>query len=326
MLKYENMLKTLRHFTSEGIEIVEFSWNFKELSSNGTYWLEIKSSDRMAIADYMSSLITDQKALMYVNQPDKYSRILLVSDSLVMNLPVESSNEISETDYLTVFASKNILVTVLPEQNTILDDLAAEIHSNHYNFQLNLYLVLYFMISEILQKGIENSSLLRKRINALAIKLETAPDSLPLKEIIQCKREVGQIYSIIQEQYHILGFMPKLNWSKVEETNNVRDELKELFRGYDYLEKNMVRQEDKLESLHVQYQLMLHEKGNKRLNTLTIVQAIFVPLTLIAGIYGMNFSRMPELNWPSGYFLILGFMGLIVLFELWWFRKKGWFD
>jgi Mg2+ and Co2+ transporter CorA len=71
---------------------------------------------------------------------------------------------------------------------------------------------------------------------------------------------------------------------------------------------------------------MLHEKGNKRLNTLTIVQAIFVPLTLIAGIYGMNFSRMPELNWPSGYFLILGFMGILVLFELWWFKKRGWFD
>ena len=320
------MLKTLRHFTSEGIEIVEFSGNFKELSSNGTYWLEIKSSDRMAIADYMSSLITDQKALMYVNQPDKYSRILLISNSLVMNLPVTNTNEILETDYLTVFATNNIIITILPEQNSILEELAEVIQSNHFIFQLSLYLVLYFIISEILQNGIDNSFLLRKKVNTLAIKLEAAPDSLPLKEIIQCKREVGQVYSIIQDQYHVLGFMPKLNLIDFDETKNVREELNELFRGYDYLEKNMERQEDKLESLHVQYQLMLHEQGNKRLNTLTIVQAIFVPLTLIAGIYGMNFSRMPELNWPSGYFLILGFMGLIVLIELWWFRKKGWFD
>ena len=151
---------------------------------------------------------------------------------------------------------------------------------------------MYYIISEILQSGIDNSSLLRKQVNALAIKMETASESLPLKEIIQCKREVGQVYSIIQDQYHVLGFMPKLNLIDFDETKNVREELNELFRGYDYIEKNMERQEDKLESLHVQYQLMLHEQGNKRLNTLTIVQAIFVPLTLIAGIYGMNFPQI----------------------------------
>ena len=233
------MLKILRHITSEGIERVKFSGNFKELSSIGTYWLEIKSSDRLAIANYMSSLITDKKALLYVSQPDNYSRILLVSNSFIMNLPVTNANEIFEADYLTIFATDNIIITILPEQNSILEELAEEIESNHFNFQLNMYLVLYYIISEILQNGIENSSLLRKQANALAIKMETDPDSLQLKEIIQCKREVGQVYSIIQEQYHILGFMPKLKWSKVEETNNVRDELKELFRGYDYLEKNM---------------------------------------------------------------------------------------
>ena len=76
----------------------------------------------------------------------------------------------------------------------------------------------------------------------------------------------------------------------------------------------------------MQYQSMLQEKGNKRLNILTIIQAIFVPLTLIAGIYGMNFSKMPELQSPFGYFLVLGIMGLISLLELLWFKRRGWFD
>jgi magnesium transporter len=71
---------------------------------------------------------------------------------------------------------------------------------------------------------------------------------------------------------------------------------------------------------------MLQEKGNKRLNILTIVQAIFVPLTLIAGIYGMNFTNMPELNWTFSYFTVLGIMGLTILVELLWFKKRGWFD
>ncbi len=48
--------------------------------------------------------------------------------------------------------------------------------------------------------------------------------------------------------------------------------------------------------------------------------------TFISSIYGMNFINMPELNWTFSYFTIMGVMGLLVLVELWWFKRKGWFD
>jgi magnesium transporter len=78
--------------------------------------------------------------------------------------------------------------------------------------------------------------------------------------------------------------------------------------------------------MHTQYQLILQERGNKKLTTLTVVQAIFVPLTFIAGIYGMNFKNMQELQWSYGYSAVLIFMGLLTLFEIWWFKRNGWFD
>lgn len=57
---------------------------------------------------------------------------------------------------------------------------------------------------------------------------------------------------------------------------------------------------------------------------LTVVSAIILPLTLIAGIYGMNFEHMPELKWHIGYFGVLGIMGLIGLSLLWIFYRLGW--
>jgi len=68
------------------------------------------------------------------------------------------------------------------------------------------------------------------------------------------------------------------------------------------------------------------EKANKRLNFLTIIQAIFVPLTLMTGIYGMNFVNMPELNWHFGYFFLLGVLVLIASVFIRYFYKNGWFD
>lgn len=69
---------------------------------------------------------------------------------------------------------------------------------------------------------------------------------------------------------------------------------------------------------------------NNRLNevmkTLTILSVIFIPLTFLAGIYGMNFKNMPELETEYGYFIILGIMLITVGCTLFYFKKKKWFE
>ncbi len=82
----------------------------------------------------------------------------------------------------------------------------------------------------------------------------------------------------------------------------------------------------RLRDMNEHCQLAAQEKTNKRLSILTVIQAVFVPLTLIAGVYGMNFQYMPELQWSYGYWSILSLMGLIVIAEIWVFRRGGWFD
>lgn len=65
-------------------------------------------------------------------------------------------------------------------------------------------------------------------------------------------------------------------------------------------------------------------RSNQIMQTLTIIASIFIPLTFIAGIYGMNFERMPELSWALGYPLALLLMLSVALGLLWWFRRRGW--
>ena len=59
---------------------------------------------------------------------------------------------------------------------------------------------------------------------------------------------------------------------------------------------------------------------------LAIVAAIFLPLNLIVGIYGMNFENMPELKWPWGYFAVLGIIVGAVLIVIWRFWSAGWIN
>ena len=61
------------------------------------------------------------------------------------------------------------------------------------------------------------------------------------------------------------------------------------------------------------------------MKTLTILSIIFIPLTFLAGIYGMNFENIPELKYKYGYFILLGIMVVVTLGAVWYFKRKKWF-
>lgn len=74
------------------------------------------------------------------------------------------------------------------------------------------------------------------------------------------------------------------------------------------------------------YAASVGNRMNQVMKTLTILTSIFAPLTFIAGIYGMNFDKMPELHWRYGYMVVWVVMGLIALLQVGWLWRRGWFE
>jgi magnesium transporter len=81
---------------------------------------------------------------------------------------------------------------------------------------------------------------------------------------------------------------------------------------------------DMLSGLLDLYLSSLSNRMNEVMKVLTIIATIFIPLSFFAGVYGMNFEYMPELEWHYGYFAVLSAMSLIGLGMAIYFRKKGW--
>lgn len=82
---------------------------------------------------------------------------------------------------------------------------------------------------------------------------------------------------------------------------------------------------DQISALVPLHSAVTGTRMNEVMKTLTIIATIFIPLTFLAGIYGMNFVHMPELAWPWAYPTLLGLMGAIVVAMIAIFRKKRWF-
>ncbi len=82
---------------------------------------------------------------------------------------------------------------------------------------------------------------------------------------------------------------------------------------------------DMVSGMHDVYLSMMSNRMNEIMKVLTMFASIFIPLTFIAGIYGMNFRHMPELDWKLGYFAVLGVMAVLGLSMLAYFKRKKWF-
>ena len=68
----------------------------------------------------------------------------------------------------------------------------------------------------------------------------------------------------------------------------------------------------------------LNERMNRTMHVLTIVATLFIPLSFFAGVYGMNFDVIPELGWKYGYLAFWVICFVVIVFQLWMFRRRRW--
>lgn len=145
---------------------------------------------------------------------------------------------------------------------------------------------------------------LMKQVFALRARL------LKLRRTIVPMRDL--MYRVLNSQ-HMQG--------KGEHTAYFTDIYDHLLKLTDMLEADREMTADLRDS----YISLNSNRMNSIMKTLTVITTIFMPLTLIVGIYGMNFSYMPELSWKYGYFGVLLLMLLLSVAMVVWFMRRGWF-
>ena len=105
----------------------------------------------------------------------------------------------------------------------------------------------------------------------------------------------------------------------------VREKLRDIRDAQNHLAKNALRLVTRLSELLQHCQFVLQQQTDQRLRQLTVLSAIFMPLTLITGVYGMNFAYMPETGWRYGYYATLAGMVWLAIFLWITLKRKGWF-
>ncbi|CAF4639223.1 unnamed protein product, partial [Rotaria sp. Silwood1] len=133
------------------------------------------------------------------------------------------------------------------------------------------------------------------------------------------KRDILSLRSIISPFKEIIIKLQKEEETQImQESTNIY--LKDLFDHIVQANDSIDTYREMLSSFIDFYMILNSNHMNEIVKTLTIVTSIFIPLTFIVGVYGMNFENMPELRYKNGYFIVLGCMGMLVILMLSFFN------
>jgi len=307
------MEQYLHQINSNRISKINYSGDPNTINSENDHWLEVKMKSRQEVVNELKKFQYDGKILSQIEKPEGSNKMNIYSKSLVINLVISKSNDVYAKDYLTILLKPGLLVTILDDQNNLFESFSKEINNNPYDSKMDIFYVIYYMISQVLHQSTFNVKTTRELVDKLSLQMDEEPDDLELEDIIKAKHKINWFVNIIEDQHITLGLIPKINWS--DDINKIEVEISKVIKQFGFLRNSAIRLGEKIRELQLHYQLILQEKGNNKLNTLTIIQAIFVPMTLVAGIYGMNFIVIPELSWTGGYYISLGVMAVIAIVE-----------
>ena len=300
--------------------------DFSKASENSSslYLVEIKTANRDLVPKFLTELNVQTEVCEKVIVPSENIRFEYFGDTLYGEVATFSSVS-RKSNYSAVIIKNNVIYGIHLGVDSVLSNV------NHYlkNFiktsghRVSAESFLFSMVHEILSEYGKLILNYREGIEDFANNLDTQSKSLSPQKLLTAKSQLSEFSRVLERLFYTLSFPPTKDI--LANKSSYRESFDYLLRVTTLLNTSIQQTEDRLESLNDHYQLLLQNKANKRLNLLTIVQAIFVPLTLVVGIYGMNFKYMPELDNHYGYFISLTGMALFVILSLFYFYRKGWF-
>jgi magnesium transporter len=135
-----------------------------------------------------------------------------------------------------------------------------------------------------------------------------------LEELYYIKSQSRILKKVLQITQSVID-QSSPNFTQSSQFQDIKDELLSLLT---YNEESV----ENANQLMTTYLSISDQKNNEVVRLLTIFSAFFLPLTFIAGVYGMNFDFMPELNWKLGYYFSIALMIIVVIIIYMWFRRK----
>jgi magnesium transporter len=304
-----------------GLELVE-QWR----STNSCFlWLDIEGS---VGADLQQQLIdrfeldpVDLNLATLDRHPPRHSSDQNALFVLTKPLDADSHSLEFTTQQLAVFVGADFIITRHSRRSPFIETLLTRIADDSLQLE-DGYTLLAALLNRMVERYGQVLLDLESRLDEVEDELMDEPDESHMRELVGYNTGLRKMRRILS--YHTNVISAVFRHVKKQGLSQHYDELTELTASAERFSSLAELYQNVINDLIDGYISLNGHHLNQVMRVLTVVTVLFLPLSLLVGIYGMNFENMPELKSPNGYFALLSVMAGIVTILMLLFRRKNW--
>ena len=288
-------------------------------------WIDVLDSDTSELEEILDSINVQGLVRRFCLESRDHPGFYPMKPLALMVIPVQLEEQVANNlEYLALLISPDYLIYI---RNSKMARFLKSINTQDSSAVLpdgSIAGILSTLIMGLSLDCLRKAAKLGDRILALEEQMDQDPTSVNFEDISDKRFELLTLESIVQGQLPIIEAIISSNRSNITSENTLEyliwaaANLKSTDRKLEWLEHIIEVMRSSLDALG-------QEKTNRRLGRLTVLSMIFMPITFLAGVWGMNFEFMPLLSFRSGYLVAFLVMILITASMYFYYRKKDWF-
>jgi len=289
------------------------------------YWQDIETATPDELASWIKSADLHPLIVEDVLEPEHSTLIDRYREAVYIEFPTNPDNSGVGVGYLSIILTPHLITIIRRGQVPGMPALVERFQNEIRPPVARTIAVVYYILDHFIDRNMQFSLKLRLRISSLEKAFVDDPSAIEVSAVTGLRQETSAQISIVEDQLYCVKALEEMHLP-VLDFNEYKTYIRDLVSGAKQVLRVLRRSEERLDSLYSSYQLATNDASEKRLRMLTIISAVFLPLTLLTGFFGMNFSGMILLDKSYGLGLAMSMMIAILLLMLAYFYRQGWFE
>ncbi len=291
-------------------------------TDDSVYWVDVLTPTADDVRQFLEPLGLHHSIAAACIDASDAPCVIMLERYLYMVCPFSGPH--NQISWLRFLCGPTAIVSLHADSIPKIGELASDLQEDLRLVQPNVGALLYEILHTAMGAMVPTYLQLRDDVEVAAEDLELATRESSADDIRALKTRATKLSNAYEDH---LFCIRELGTAKSEAMplrtvrRQFQELLAELARGRDMT----IRLEDRVRDLRQAHANMMQEAMNRRLNVLAVLSMIYLPATLIAGIYGMNFTDIPIQQTPYGYLLVMILMLVVVVGQMLFFWKRGWF-
>jgi magnesium transporter len=307
-----------------GLELVD-EWTRSE---SNCLWIDIQNPEQETIEPLLEErfgfheLATEDS--LSANTLPKYDSFKEYDFFIFRTVDVNVSEHAAQTYKIAAFLGRNFLITLHQKQLQSIDTVCNRLKQDKRLLERGPDFLLYSIVDDMVDAHFPLLEQIEEAVDDLQDRIFENAKEGHLDELLHLKRDINVLRRHTLPQRELLNQISRGDAAFVQQQHLIyyRDAYDHMYRISETIDVDR----DQMTGTMDAYLSVVANRTNEIMKVLTIFSATMLPLTLIAGIYGMNFEHMPELHWIHGYPFALGLMIFTAILMLLWFVVRGWID